>query len=136
MRYKIIIVIDSNFFLIGSKIKTFAMSTTMLNSHASPSKEPDPTSSEPIRDLLSPPREQWRHRQRNSDPDAASDDGSDIMNGSVISTMTDRSGKNLIESLSYHFHWYPSIQLEPWSQSSKEILEKIYSLFFVSCTIL
>ena len=71
------------------------MSTTMLKQHSSPSKEPDPRAVEPIRDLLSPPREQWRHRQQSSDPDAASDDGSDIMNGSVLSTMTDRFVKAL-----------------------------------------
>ena len=70
------------------------MSSSALNNHTTLSINPNPTSEEePIRDLLSPPRDQWRTRQRNSDPDAASDDGSDIMNGSVISTMTDRYGE-------------------------------------------
>jgi hypothetical protein len=68
----------------------------------SPSREfPGKPSEEPLRDLLSPPREQWRQRrdsrQRNSDPDAASDDGSDVINGSVISNMTDRS----VEQISF-----------------------------------
>lgn len=74
------------------------MSVPDIETYMSPSREISGKSTmEPLRDLLSPPRENWRQRrdsrQRNLDlVETASDDGSDVMNGSVISSMTDRYG--------------------------------------------